>query len=375
MKIRDLEAIPLAYPEPNDAGATQYLCLVRLRTDDGRVGWGESWTRSPEATHATCKIVDGLASLVVGHDPLQSALLWMALRDRTYWYGNGGIASMAISAIDIGMWDLKGQILGQPIVALLGGAVRKRLPAIAVTHLPDREDLNEIAQEVARWMASGFRGYKFGMVPDAPSRLGVDHDRDVVFVRALREAIGPDRELMVDVRAAFPWDVATAVRRVQAFEAHGIRWIEEPLGHRNIEGYRTLRAKTNTLIAFGEREWTVSDYERLLNSGVVDVVGVDPGRVEGITGSLKIVEQIERADRHFNAHAWSGAVLSAASLALACTTRTSLVFELKPLRNPMQHELVVHPIEPLDGWVTPLSGPGLGIEIVEEAVQHYRLDR
>lgn len=372
MKIVSLEAIPVAYPEPNDFGSTRRLALVKLTADDGQVGWGESVTTWEEATVATCRVIEGLSELVVGRDPVQSESIWLDLQERTFWYGRGGIASLAISAIDIAVWDLKGKALGQPLVNLLGGPVQERIPVIASAHA-HKLDLREMAVEVAEWLSTGLHGYKFGMGKKGHADLGRDHDRDVAFVRELREAIGADKQIMVDVGYAVCWDVATAIRRINAFAEYQVRWVEEPLEATNIEGYETVKAKTDTLIATGEREWNVTGYERLLATGTVDVVGVDPGRVEGVTGTKKILERIEAHRRHFNAHAWSSAIVSAVSLAFSAATAACLVFEIKPLRNPMQHELVTEPFDPAGGWLSPPAGPGLGIEVLEDVVEHYRL--
>src|SRR4051794_8002554 len=108
MKIERVDAIPGAYEEPNDFGATRRLCLVRLTSDDGEVGWGEAVTTWEEATVATCRVVEGLAPFVIGRDPVESDAIWEALRQHTGWYGRGSMASYAISALDIAVWDLKG---------------------------------------------------------------------------------------------------------------------------------------------------------------------------------------------------------------------------------------------------------------------------
>lgn len=375
-KIGRLEAIPLAYPDPNDGGRTGYLCLVKLTDGEGRVGWGETWTRFREATLAASRLLEGLAPLVVGGDPMHTAAIWRDLQEHAYWYASGGGGSFAISAVDIALWDLKGKVLGQPLIDLLGGPVRPNLPAVEASHAhganPER-----IADEIgARLDERGLRGCKVGFVPGEAARLGCEYDRDVAFVGKLRDAVGEEKDVMIDVRAAFPWDVATAVKRTRAFEEHGLRWIEEPLEPSDLQGYATLRAKTGTLVAFGERENTVLGYERILASGAVDVVGFDPGVAGGITGGLKVIERVEAAGRHFNAHAWSGAVGSAASLALSASTPSSLVFEVKPHRDPVQHELVSEPLEPTRrGWIAPRSGAGLGTEVLEEVVDRYRVDR
>jgi L-alanine-DL-glutamate epimerase-like enolase superfamily enzyme len=110
----------------------------------------------------------------------------------------------------------------------------------------------------------------------------------------------------------------------------------------------------------------------VLDTGTVDVVGVDPGRAEGITGFRRIADAVEQCGRQVNAHTWSSAIVSAASLALSFASPAAQLLEFKPLRNPMQHELVAEPIEQREGWVTPPSGPGLGIDVLEDVVEHYR---
>ncbi|MBO4210166.1 mandelate racemase/muconate lactonizing enzyme family protein [Micromonospora echinofusca] len=373
MKIVRVEAVPVAYPEPNDFDATRYLCLVKITTDEGVVGWGESVTQFPEANPAVAALIDGMGGLIVGRSPLDTESIWRALKDRAWWYGyNGGLASYAIAAIDIALWDIKGKALGVSVCELLGGAVHDRLPAIASSHA-HHSSIPAMADEAREWLDSGLQGMKVGFGKRGEARLGYDHDRDVEYVRTMRETIGPDRMLMIDLGIAIRWDVSTAVKRVQAFDEYDIDWIEEPLGAWDPEGYATLRAKTRTRIAYGEKEWTLDGYERVLATGTCDVVGVDPGRAEGITGFKKVTDRVEAYRRQANAHAWSSAIVTAASLAISFSSPACKLFEFKPLRNPMQHDLVDAPISHVDGWVyPPVSAPGLGIEINEDVVERYR---
>lgn len=373
MKIASLEPIPVAYPEPNDFNATRFLCLVKITTDDGLVGWGESITQFPEANPAAAAVISGMAEMLVGEDPLQTERLWRMMKDRSWWYGyRGGIASYAVSAIDIALWDIKGKALGKSVLELLGGSVHDRLPAIASSHA-HHSSIPAMADEAIEWLSTGLQGMKVGFGKRGDAHLGYEHSRDVEYVRSMREAIGDDKMLMIDCGINVKWDVATAVKRVQAFDEYNIDWIEEPLGAWDPNGYATLRNKTKTLIAYGEREWTLQGFEEVLATGTCDVVGVDPGRAEGITGFKKVTDRVESYRRQANAHAWSSAIVSAASLAISFSSPSCKLFELKPLRNPMQHELVTNPVEHQDGWVfPPLSAPGLGINIVEEVVDRYR---
>ena len=237
MKIVSVEPIPVAYPEPNDFDATRYLCLVKVTTDDGIVGWGESITQFPEANPAVAAIIDGMAEVVVGRDPLHNEALWRAMKQRAWWYGyGGGIASYAVAAIDMALWDIKGKALGVSVLELLGGPVHERLPAIASSHA-HHESIPAMADEAQEWLSTGLQGMKVGFGKRGNARLGYEHDRDVEYVRAMREAIGAERMLMIDCGINVRWDVSTAVRRVQAFDEYDLTWIEEPLGAWDPEGY------------------------------------------------------------------------------------------------------------------------------------------
>lgn len=373
MRIVKIEPIPVAYPEPNDFNAERYLCLVKITTDDGIVGWGESITQFKEANGATAALINGLAEFVIGKDPLDNGAIWRAIKERYWWYGyRGGLASYALSAIDIALWDIKGKALNASLLQLLGGAVHEKLPVIASGHAHD-SSIPKMAEQAQEWMSTGMQGMKVGFGKRGNAHLGYEHDRDVEYVKQMRNAIGPEKMLMIDLGYAIKWDVATAVKRVQAFDEYNINWIEEPLGAWDPEGYRTLRDKTKCLIAYGEREWNVDGFDQILATGTCDVFGIDPGRAEGVTGFVKAVARIESHRRQANAHAWSSAIVSAASLAVSFSSLAFKLFEFKPLRNPMQHELVSEPFDQKDGWIYPPSDkPGLGIEINEDVVNRYR---
>jgi L-alanine-DL-glutamate epimerase-like enolase superfamily enzyme len=373
--IRTVTPISVRYPEPNDDGAIRHLTLCRIEADDGTVGWGEAVTSWPDACRATEAMIAGIAAdVVVGRDPLDNVDIWRSCRRRAWWYGNrGGISSFALAAIDIALWDLKGRLLGVPITQLLGGAHHERLPAIASTH-PRAASLEAEADRHARYVEElGYRGCKLGLGKRGEARLGSEIERDVELIRLLRERVGPEPMLMWDRGVnTLTWDASFAIRLTSALEEHGLAWIEEPFEPEDVESFRRLRSQCSTLVASGEREWNVEGYRAFIATGVADVIGFDPGRAEGITGGRRVIELVEEAGAWFNAHAWSSAIVSAASLALSLTTPRTLVFELKADENPMQHELVETPIAATGGYVVPLDGPGLGIDVREDVVERYR---
>jgi L-alanine-DL-glutamate epimerase-like enolase superfamily enzyme len=373
-RVRSISTFPVAYPEPNDNGNTRHLLFVRVEAEDGTVGWGEAITMFPDATRATEDFVAGMAELVVGTDPMANVATWRTIKKTGWWAGyRGGAAAFALSAIDIALWDLKGKLLGQPLINLLGGAVHERLPSVASTHVFN-PSLEHEAERHGRYVRDeGYRGVKIGMGKKGGTRLGYELARDVEFVRLLREAVGPDAWIMMDRGQALTWDVAEAIRRTNAFEEHGLHWIEEPLEPDDVHGHERLRQHTKTLIAGGEREWDAAGFARVIDTGTIDVIGCDIGRAEGITGALQVIGLVERANVWFNSHAWSSAVNTAASIALSASTPRCLLQELKPDENPMQHELVDEPIGQRGGWIEVPRTPGLGVQVRESVLERYRL--
>ena len=373
--IRRVEAIPVSYREPTDHDRFRSVCLVRITGNDGHVGWGECCTFFSEATRAATAIVEGLAEIVIGHCALQNEAIWHKLKEHCWWYGSdAGIASMAIAGIDIALWDLKGKLLGARVLDLLGGPVRARLPAIASLH-GTRSSIEEMAEEIAAHTATGLHGAKVGFGKRGEANLGFDFQRDLEFVRRVTESMGPGKDLMIDLGVKNFWDVPTAIRRARAFEKLGVAWLEEPLGHDDPEGYAALRAATGIRIAYGEREWNARGVKRIVDTGTVDVIGLDAGRVEGITGFRKAAEICALSRRQANAHNFSTAIVGAASQALSFASPACFLLELQPVYGPAQKDLVDRPVWHRNGYVNTPEGPGLGISINEEVVASARLDR
>ncbi len=371
MQIKKIDAFPLCYPEPNDHNNTRYIMLVRVEMDDGVVGWGEAITMWPESSRAAKAIVEGgLRPLLLGRDPRDTYAIWLAMKEQSWWYGHGGIVNFAVSALDIALWDLKGKALGVPRHQLFGGKVVPRLRACVSTH-PSKSSIDDMADELAAYARQGFTAIKCGFGKKGKANLGYDPRRDVAFVKAVREACGPDVDFMVDYGHPVRMEVNQAIRQAHAYEEAGIRWLEDPLRTWDWDGYARLRAAVQTPICTGEDLWTVDDYHHLIKSGGVDIVMIDPGRAEGITGYWKVQEMTTHENRSINAHAWSSAIITAASIHLTAATPNHIVMEVKPHRNPMQHELVKEPFEPRGGYFDVPDRPGLGVEVDEAVVRKY----
>jgi L-alanine-DL-glutamate epimerase-like enolase superfamily enzyme len=374
VKVADIRAYPLQYPEPHDSNRLRYVTLVRVETDAGATGWGECISQWPEAALAVKVIVErGMLPLLKGHNALETRGLWELMRRHSFWYGNGGIATFAVSAIDMALWDLKGHALGVPVYQLLGGKVTPRLRAVASV-IFDTVDQDATADEFQRYVAAGYTAVKGGWGKTAETAFGLDASRDLSLVRRIRGAIGESTDFMLDVGTHVRWDAAHAIRMTRQFEQHRIYWIEEPLAPDDFDGYRRLRAAIETPIATGEKEWTVGAFRRLVDTYTADYIMPDVGKAEGITGVKLAIDYAALHNQLYNPHSWSTALNTAASLHLCASVPNCRVFELKPNPNPMQHELVAQPIGQSDGFVSPPEGPGLGVTVRDEAVREYLFD-
>jgi len=373
VKIASIEAFPLEYPEPHYKGTLRYLTLAKVTADDGTTGWGECISQFPEAALAAATIIErGYAPLLIGADALDVEALWRTMTGRTWWYGPEGIAAFGVSAVDMALWDLKGKALGQPVSRLLGGRVRTEVPVMA-SIIFDMEDTAWTDDEF-RWMRDqGYRLVKggWGMRPEAV--FGLDRAADLALVERIRAIIGDDLELVVDTPGARDlWDVPTAIGRFRDLEPYRLKWIEQPLLPSDLAGHARLRAAVRTPIGTGEDEWDRESYARLIRSGGVDVVQIDPGRCQGITGCREVIRLIEAEHLHYSMHTWSSALNTAASAHLLAISDRGVAMDFKPHESPMQHELVADPWVQRDGMLAVRDAPGLGVEVLPETVRKYR---
>ena len=376
MIIASVTAHPLEYPEPHDHGKLRYVTLARVESAEGAVGWGECISQFPESARAVKTIIEeGYAPLLVGQDAREVERLWHQMLERTWWYGPQGIAAFGCSAVDMALWDLKGKLLGVPVCNLIGGKLHDKVLAMASIHL-DMEDLDWSVREFTWFAKQGYRVVKGGWGKRPQAVFGLDRRRDLKLVRSVREAIGEDVELVIDVLGArVKWDVPTATARLRELEPYRLKWIEEPLVPHDYEAHRRLRAAVSTAIGTGEQEWNVEGYRRLIRAGGVDVVQLDPGRCQGLTGCHHVIKLIEAENLQFSAHTWSSALNTAASVHLLASSTHGTCMDFKPHESPMQHELVSDPWVQQDGYLAVRSAPGLGVTVREEVVKKYEFPR
>ena len=371
-RIATIEPMAIEYPDANDFGTIRRTVLTRVETSDGIVGWGESIAMWPEACKAVCTIIsEGFLPLLKDHDATDIDDAWTAMRRHVFWYGEGGIASMAISGIDMALWDIAGRRAGKPLYELFGGLKHDRLLANASSHV-NKNGEAACVDEVVGFFEAGFRSCKLGFAKKGESNIGGDPDTDVSFIRALRSALGDEAEILVDIGNGVRWDVDTAISVANRMAEYRIGWYEEPLYPTDDAGYRRLKDSTSVRIASGEREFTEAGYRRQMEIGAVDVYGVDPARVEGITGFRRADALASQYGKVVNAHAWSTAITTAASLHLSLASPNTEIFEYKPFSVVVQDDIVEQKLWHDDGWAYPPEGPGLGIGIREDVIRSLR---
>ena len=337
---------------------------MKLHTDEGPTGSGEVTSQSYvckacfDAPRSAARR-HGLTSILLGKDPRDVQGLWQEMYYQTNRYGRRGAAIHAISGADIALWDLKGKIEDKPVCELLGGAVRQNVRAYASALFAETPE--ETAAMARSYVDLGLTAVKFGWGP-----LGPDPAVDVAHVQAAREAIGPDRDLMVD--AGHAWDWETAVERTRLFRPFDIGWLEEPLSQDDRKGYAALCKQAEVPIAAGEGDVTHWDFEDLIECGV-HVIQPDVAFCGGITVCNRVSEMAVQHGRRVVPHCFSTGINLAASLHWISTVSGADLVEYCLRPCPLMRKLVANLPPVRDGRVAVPIGPGLGIELDEDVVR------
>jgi L-alanine-DL-glutamate epimerase-like enolase superfamily enzyme len=379
VKIVKVEAIPVRQPGEilliNDSA--QDTLIVRVTTDEGIVGYGEV-DSSPlvvkavieaPASHRICR---GLAQVVIGRDPFEVEKIWEDMYQASMFYGQRGVAIHAMSGIDIAIWDIIGKALNKPIHKVLGACFREKVRAYASTLMPYTAEKS--AEESLKWKEAGFTAIKMGW---GGFELGMKDN--VALIGAAREAVGRDTDLMFDIgfipSPDVPVDAASRLILADAIREYDPYWIEEPLFPHDYEGYRRLAAGTNIRIACGENETTRFGFKQLIDFCKLDLVQPDVSRCGGITEAKRIADYAGANGVVVVPHAWSSGIVIAASLHVIASIQNACLLEYCVWDTPIRKELVKNDIRVVDGYAAVPAGPGLGIEINDEAIERLRIDR
>jgi L-rhamnonate dehydratase len=259
--------------------------IVEVFTDDGQVGLGNA-ALAPVITKQVIDLY--LKPLLIGQDPWDIERLWQHLYRKILAFGRKGIGMVAISAVDIALWDLLGKSAKQPVYRLLGGRTKARIPVYASRLYSVA--LSELAAEAKGYKDEGYQAMKlrFGWGP-ADGAAGML--RNLELVRTVREAVGDGIDVMAD--AYMGWTLDYAKRMLPLLEPFHLRWLEEPVIPDDIHGYAELKSYGKIPIAGGEHEFTLHGFRQLLEAHALDYIQFDTNRVGGITQARKIAALAE----------------------------------------------------------------------------------
>src|SRR5450755_985394 len=253
---------------------------VEIFTDDGLVGIGNA-ALAPQVTK---QVIDlHLKPLLMGKDPWDIEFLWQLMYRKTMAFGRRGIGMVAISAVDIALWDLLGKSAKHPVYRLLGGRTKPRI-AVYASRLYSVE-LNEVAAEAKRYKAEGYQAMKlrFGWGPiDGAAGM----QRNVELVRTVRQTVGDEIDVMAD--AYMGWTLDYAKRMLPLLEPFQLRWLEEPVIPDDTRGYKELKSYGRIPISGGEHEFTIFGFRELLEANALDIIQFDTNRVGGVSQARKI---------------------------------------------------------------------------------------
>ncbi len=364
MKITGLQTDILHVPEgdpladmPEDGNRKRPFVTLRLRTDQGIEGI--AFTLYGDAmTGALRTAVDELGALLIGEDPLRIEHIARKLSAAAgASCGPGGIFTLAASAIDIALWDIKGKALGQPLWKLLGG-LRDRVPCYASGSL--RRGLTDDQAQTAalRLVAKGFREMKTQMaLPGNPAPSD-----EVRRMRVVREAIGPDIKLMCDINQR--WRPEQAIDIARRCEEFGLFWLEDVVAHDDYQGMARVNAALSTPIAGGEYAWGIVPFRHMIEARSVDIPMVDLVRVGGITAWMKVAGMAE---------AFNLPVVSHLAPELHCHLVAAAPNGLTVEYMPWTLALFEDTPDVTDGMMQLWDRPGLGLKFDEAAVKAFRV--
>src|SRR5882724_10270578 len=276
---------PMLSPETMGTFTIHGWLICEIFTDNGLVGIGNAALSPP----VTKQVIDlYLKPLLIGHDPWDIELLWQHMYRKTMAFGRKGIAMVAISAVDIALWDLLGKSAKQPVYRLLGGRTKPKIPVYASRLYST--PLDELARESKKYKKEGYKAMKlrFGW---GPTDGAEGMQKNVALVRTVRKAVGDGIDIMAD--AYMGWNLDYAKRMIPLLEPFNLRWLEEPLIPDDIHGYAELKRRGRIPIAGGEHEFTLYGFRELIQAQAVDYIQFDTNRVGGITQARKIAALAE----------------------------------------------------------------------------------
>ena len=343
---------PLVVGVPQEG--TREFVTLELETDQGLQGIGLTFFGGP-LTPALKAAVDDLGQLVIGEDPMRVEAVSEKLRLAAGSAGPEGIFSLALSAIDIALWDIKGKALNQPVCSLLGGC-RDRAPTYASGALMRPMSLGYLAEAGPRLVASGFRQMKTQMGAEPTA------EREVARIRTLREAIGDDIDLMCDINQL--WNVNQAIDIGRRVEEYHLFWLEDVVARDDYQGLARVADALTTPIAAGEYVYGIRPFRHMLEARSVDIVMIDLLRVGGITQFQKVAGMAEAFNLPVVSH-----LIPEIQVHNIAAIPNGLTVEYMPWTLRLFEETPAI----VDGEMVVPDKPGLGLKFDQDVIKKYQV--
>ena len=374
MRVADVETFVVGNPPPSFGG--QYFVLVKLTTDDGVVGWGESYGATFRGDVMAAAIEDLADHMLIGEDPHHVERFWRRAYSRGFTQRPDTTMQACMSGLEMACWDIIGKAVGKPVYELLGGRVHETLRTYTYLY-PRPDDIGDVyadpaaaAQRALDEVERGFDAVKFD--PAGPytamgghqPRLG-DVERTVAIVRSIREAVGERADLLVGTHGQFTAGGAQRIAREIA--PYDPLWFEEPVPPDDVAAMAQVAAQSTVPIATGERLTTKYEFARVLEARAASIIQLNLGRAGGLLEGKKIAALAEAFGAQIAPHCYNGPVGLAANIQLATCSPNFLILESIMDNSGFHADLLTTPLTWENGRLIPPTTPGLGVE-VDEAV-------
>lgn len=386
MKIVDIESYVLVAPDlrQDATSSSQDNLVVIVRTDEGIYGVGETDTgpyiaKSCIDSPGSHTMAKGMKELLIGMDPMDTSAIWEKLYVYTAMSGRRGAVICAMGAIDMALWDIKGKALNLPVYKLLGGAQKEYIIPYASLQ-PNGNTVKEYKESLVAWAKKakeyGYKAAKMECTLDGPYNhsglKGTDEEMTDI-IRACREAVGNDFEMMVDVQYLW-YDAHSCLRTIRKWEDLNLFFLETPLRADNLEGYAILAREAPMRIAAGEWLNTRFEFIELMDRGLVHVAQPDVGRVGGLTEAMRVCHLAQDRGRLIVPHCWKTGIGIAATAHMAAAIPHCPFIEYQPAElceSILRKELTPDPLVMKNGKLFLPDKPGLGIELNWDAMKKF----
>ena len=354
--------------------------FIEVSTDEGITGWGEITGTFPVANRSVCAALRHVSDLIEGDDPRLIEMIWNKIFRSFTYMGSRGATTNIISAIDIALWDIRGKVLGLPISELFGGPVRDGVPIYC--HPQNGSSIEEMVQHVKAIVETGQKalkldpfqphheeesnGYLTGKLSAESENLGADR------IAAIREAIGPDIEVMIDCHGRF--DAPTAIRLAKALEPYNIWWFEEPVPVESTHALRQVRENVGVPICVGERLHTRWEFLPILENELADFIMPDVTWTGGISEIKKIATMAEAYYVPISPHDASGPVNVLAGAHAMASVPNHYRVETSRAKLNAYDEYIDHPLDIRGDKIYLSDRPGLGIELDRDYMRGHALE-